>query len=76
MSLCGLALQVKKPVSGKITLQVPVLVPDPRHPIRNSKGMVKGFHSKQVGVATVKDFPVIQAMAFGTLGYMNGSKAW
>jgi len=72
--LCGLALNLTKPVSGKISLQMPVLVPNRADPLRNSKGEVVGYRSKQVGTTTIKDFPIIQTMPFGVLGYMNGSR--
>jgi len=69
--LCGLVLEVHKPLSDRATLRLPVLVPNERAPIRRGKGEIQGYLSKRVGTATVRDFPVIQTMPLEVLETMR-----
>lgn len=72
--LCGLAHQARKPVGSRVTLRMPVLVPDLSAPIRNGKGELKGYRSKPVGTALVKDFPVIETLPFQALSYLRSTR--
>jgi len=74
--LCGLAVQINKPVTGTVDLQIPILEPNKSSPIKNSLGIVRGYRSKQAGTATVRDFPVIATMPYALLTYFNGSVQW
>jgi len=72
-TLCGLCLRVKKPVVGRVTLRIPILVEDHSSPIKDRRGVVRGYRSKQVGTATVRDYPVIQTIPFTVIRSMEGN---
>jgi hypothetical protein len=72
--LGGLALQLKKAIGSTVTLRMPVLVEDPNAPIRNSRGEIKGYRSKQVGTTVIKDYPVIQTLPFQALDYLRSPR--
>ena len=71
--LCGVSVQVTSSPTDKVTLRIPILLEDHHSPIRNSKGDVVGYRSKQVGVATVKDFPVLHTIPYSVLEYTRGN---
>jgi len=73
LPLSGLALQLNKPVYGTVTLRMPILVEDLKYPIRDGRGIIRGYHSKQVGTKTIKNFPVIDTIPFSVLEAMKGN---
>lgn len=73
--LVGLSISLDKAVDGPITLQMPVLVENKKDPIRDPKGKILGYRSKQVGTCLIKDFPVHRDISMSAL-YMlrNGAR--